>query len=39
MDVVVPLLVVVASMIAGYGIRAIQHPTQKRAANGRFTKE
>ena len=29
---------IVASFILGYGVRALQHPTQNRDKNGRYTK-
>lgn len=38
-DVVIALVMIAGAGIAGYGIRAIQHPAQKRGKNGRFTKK
>lgn len=37
-DTVLVVVMVLASGAAGYGIRALQHPVQKRGKNGRFTK-
>lgn len=37
-DVLV-IIMLAAAGFAGYGIRAIQHPVQKRGKNGRFTKK
>lgn len=33
------IVMIVASFCVGYGVRAIQHPVQKRGKNGRFTKD
>ena len=33
------VVMIVASFIVGYGVRAIQHPTQQRDKRGRFTKD
>lgn len=37
-DVILQIIMIVGAGIAGYGIRALQHPVQKRGKNGRFIK-
>jgi len=37
-DIILQIIMVGGAGIAGYGIRALQHPVQKRGKNGRFTK-
>lgn len=37
-DIVLQIVMISAAGIAGYGIRAMQHPPQKRDRKGRFTK-
>lgn len=38
-EIILQLVMIAGAGIAGYGIRALQHPVQKRAPNGRFTKK
>lgn len=37
-DVILQLIMIAGAGVAGYGIRALQHPAPKRGKNGRFTK-
>lgn len=37
-DVILQVIMIAGAGLAGYGIRALQHPVQKRGKNGRFTK-
>lgn len=37
-EVVVYLIGCLGAGLAGYGLRAMRHPTPKRGKNGRFTK-
>lgn len=38
-DIIIQLIMIVGAGTAGYGIRALQHPIQKRDKNGRFKKD
>jgi len=37
-EIIIQGIMIFAAGFAGYGIRALQHPVQKRGKNGRFTK-
>lgn len=37
-EIIVYVIGCLGAGLAGYALRAIQHPTQKRGKNGRFTK-
>lgn len=37
-EIILQVFMLIGAGIAGYGVRALQHPVQKRAKNGRFTK-
>ena len=38
MVIIAAVVMIVASFILGYGVRAMQHPVQHRDKSGRFTK-
>lgn len=38
-DIILQVFMVIGAGVAGYGIRALQHPVQQRGKNGRFIKK
>jgi len=38
-ELLIQLFIILSAGLAGYGIRALQHPVQRRGKNGRFTKK
>lgn len=38
-EIILGILMITSGGAVGYSIRALQHPVQKRAKNGRFTKK